>query len=84
MNSEGIILRVLKPTFLPSTKCILNVHVLKMNTRKKKKNNPTVLCFLQSTMRSRSALRLNKAFYSLWILYVDSAIKIYVSYHSAK
>lgn len=36
MNSEGITLRVLKPTFLPSTKGILNVHVLKINTRKKR------------------------------------------------
>lgn len=74
MNSEGITLRVLKATFLPSTKCILNIYVLKMNKGKK---NPTVLCFLQSTMCSRRRLKPNKAFYSLWILYVDSAIKIY-------
>lgn len=31
MNSEGITLGVLKAPFLPSTKCILNVHVLKTN-----------------------------------------------------
>lgn len=73
MNSEGITLRVLKPIFLSFTKCILNVHVLKM----KKKIS-------QSTMCLRSGLKPNKAFYSSWILYMDSAIKIYVSYHSAK
>lgn len=39
MNSEGITLRVLKATFLPSTKCILNIHVLKMNKRKKKSHS---------------------------------------------
>lgn len=36
MNSEGITLKVLKPIFLSFTKCILNVHVLKM----KEKNIP--------------------------------------------
>jgi len=60
MNSEGITLRVLKPTFLPFTKHILNYqNVLKINRKcwllKQTRKKTTVLCFLQH-MCSRSWL----------------------------